>query len=174
MQYNVAQLLRGPIGATRSYQVEQEFTGPQRIADAVRGPLSIIRIHHGVLVRARLDTRASLTCGRCLDGFTRASMLLIEEEFFPTVDLHTGRKLPPPAEGEGVLLIDASHTLELTEVVRQHLLTDAPMKPLCQPNCPGLCPLCGINLNRERCGCGAGRVDPHWGSLAGLLSIERS
>ena len=174
MQYNVAQLLKEPMGATRSYQVQEEFPGPERIADAVRGPLNLVRIHHGVLVRARLDARSSLTCGRCLDRFTRASALFIEEEFFPTVDLHTGRKLPPPAEGEEALLIDAGHTLDLTEVLRQYLLTDAPMKPLCRLGCPGLCPVCGINLNRESCGCNADRVDPRWGALAGRLSLGRS
>lgn len=174
MRYNVAQLLKEPMGATRGYQLQEEFTGPERIADAVRGPLNLVRIHHGVLVRARLDTRSSLTCGRCLDSFTRQSALFIEEEFFPTVDLHTGRKLPPPAEGEGALLIDAGHTLDLTEVLRQYLLTDAPMKPLCRSGCLGLCPICGINLNRERCGCSAGRVDPRWGALAWFLSVGRS
>lgn len=174
MRYNVAQLLKEPMGATRGYQLQEEFTEPKRIADAVRGPLNLVRIHHGVLVRARLDARSSLTCGRCLESFTRESALFIEEEFFPTVDLHTGRKLPLPAEGEGALLIDAGHTLDLTEVLRQYLLTDAPMKPLCRSGCLGLCPVCGINLNRESCGCRAGRVDPRWGALAGFLSLEQS
>jgi uncharacterized protein len=174
MRYNVAQLLKEPMGATRSYQVEEEFTGPQRIADAVRGPLDLVRIHHGVLVRARLDARSSLSCGRCVDSFTRASALFIEEEFFPTIDLHTGRKLPPPVEGEEALLIDAGHTLDLTEVLRQYLLIDAPMKPLCRSGCSGLCPECGINLNRERCCCSAGPADPRWGAVAGILRLKRS
>jgi uncharacterized protein len=174
MRYNVAQLLKEPVGAARSYQIEEEFTEPHRIADAVRGPLNLIRIHHGVLARARLDTRSSLTCGRCLESYSRASTLSIEEEFFPTIDLHTGRKLPTPAEGEGALLIDSSHTLDLTEVMRQYLLTDVPMKPLCRLGCPGLCAACGVNLNRERCGCRAGQVASRWGALAGLQNLGGS
>ena len=169
MLYNVAQLLKEPTGATRSYQVEQRLTSVPEISDRVRGQLDMLRTHQGILVNAKLDIESTLICSRCLGEFTRPSTLLIEEECFPTIDLHTGRKIPPPAEDEGALCIDASHLLDLHEVLRQYVIADGPMKPLCRLDCLGLCQYCGINLNRAGCECDAGRQDRRWAALAALL-----
>ena len=169
MQYNVAQLLKEPIGATRSYQVEQRFTGVPGITDMVRGQLHMLRTHQGILVNAKLDIESTLICSRCIGAITRPSTLFIEEECFPTIDLHTGRNLSPPAEEEGALRIDASHFLDLNEVLRQYVIADGPMKPLCRPDCLGLCQHCGINLNQARCECEAGQRDQRWAALAALL-----
>ncbi len=43
--------------------------------------------------------------------------------------------------------------LEIDKDVREEILLQWPMKPLCNPNCKGLCPDCGINLNFEECKC---------------------
>ena len=169
MQYNVAQLLKEPIGATRSYQVEQRFTEVPGITDRVRGRLDMLRTHQGILVNAELDIESTIICSRCLGEFIRPSTLFIEEEFFPTIDLHTGRKLSPPVEEEGALRIDAGHFLDLHEVLRQYVIADGPMKPLCRTDCPGLCQHCGINLNQARCECDAGQRDQRWADLAALL-----
>jgi len=169
MQYNVAQLLKEPIGATRSYQVEQGFTGVPKIADRVCGQLVMLRTHQGILVNAKLDIESSLMCSRCIGAFTRPSTLLIEEEWFPIIDLHTGRKLSPPVEEEEASRIDANHILDFHEVLRQYVISDGPMKPLCRAECLGLCQHCGINLNQARCECDAGQRDQRWGALAALL-----
>ena len=169
MQYNVAQLLKEPTGATRSYQVEQGFTGVPGITDRVRGQLDLLRTHQGILVNAKLDIESTLMCSRCLGEFTRPSTLFIEEECFPTIDLHTGRKLPSPAEEEGALRIDASHSLDLQEILRQYVITHDPMKPLCSPDCLGLCQHCGNNLNQAQCECQAGQRAQQWTALTALL-----
>ena len=169
MQYNVAQLLKEPTGATRSYQVEQGFTGVAEITDRVRGQLDMLRTHQGILVNAKLDIESTLMCSRCLGEFTRPSTLFIEEEYFPTMDLHTGRKLPSPVEEEGASRIDASHSLDLHEMLRQYVISDGPMKPLCRPDCLGLCQHCGNNFNQAQCECQAGQRDQRWTALAALL-----
>ncbi len=169
MQYNVAQLLKEPIGATRSYQVEQHFTGVPGITDRVHGQLHMLRTHQGILVNAKLEIESTLICSRCIGEFTRPSTVIIEEECFPTIDLHTGRNLPLPAEEEGVLRIDDEHLLDLHEVIRQYVIADGLMKPLCLPECFGLCQHCGINLNQARCECETGRRDQRWAELVALL-----
>ena len=169
MQYNVAQLLKEPTGATRSYQVEQRFTGVPGITDRVCGQLDMLRTHQGILVNAKLDIESTLMCSRCLGEFTRPSTLFIEEECFPTMDLHTGRKLPSPSEEEGALRIDASHYLDLDEILRQYIISDGPMKPLCRPDCHGICQHCGNNLNQAQCECQAGHPGQRWTALTALL-----
>ena len=169
MQYNVAQLLKEPTGATRSYQVEQRLTGVPGMADRVRGQLDMLRTHQGILVNAKLDIESSLMCSRCLGEFTQPSTLFIEEECIPSIDLHTGRNVSPPAEDGLELRIDDSHLLDLNEVLRQYVITEGSMKPLCHPDCPGLCQHCGVNLNLTGCECGAGLQDQRWSALASLL-----
>ena len=168
MQYNVAQLLKEPTGATRSYQVEQRITGVPEIADRVCGQLDMVRTHQGILVRAKLEIESTLICSRCLGEFVRPSTLFIEEECFPTIDLNTVRKLSPPVEEEGELRIDDTHLLDFHEVLRQYVIADGPMKPLCRPDCLGLCQHCGINLNQARCECDAGPRDQRWAALAAM------
>jgi uncharacterized protein len=41
-----------------------------------------------------------------------------------------------------------------------------PDKILCQPDCAGLCPDCGKNLNREPHGHEGDETDPRWAALA--------
>jgi uncharacterized protein len=178
MQYNVAQLLKEPTGSSRSYQLDEIPVGVERFAEHVRGSVKLMKTHQGVLVNLRLDVDALLTCGRCLSEFPLNLSLGIEEEFFSVIDVDTGCSLAAPAGPDGTLLegalldgvlIDESHTLDLFEVVRQYSITNSPMKPLCRPECGGLCQGCGANLNRQECQCGQPTLDPRWGDLAGLL-----
>lgn len=170
MQYNVAQLLKEPTGSSRSYQLDEILGDVGRLADHLRGLVRLLKTHHGVLVEGRLEVDARLTCGRCLGEFPLNLNLNFEEEFFPTVDARTGS---PPDGLESVLsegvLIDEAHNLDLSEVVRQYIITNWPMKPLCRPECGGLCPDCGANLNLEECQCRQPSLDPRWEDLAGWL-----
>ena len=172
MRYNVAQLLKEPTGSTRSYELEEDFTGPQKIADLARGRVHMLRTHLGILVRANLEVQSTLSCGRCLRGFIRSSELLVEEQFYPTVDLQTGRSLSSNATDDEGSLIDSRHLLDLTGAVGQCVVTDIPMKPLCQHDCLGLCHVCGTNQNLESCDCVSSIVDSRWEALAGLVDEE--
>ena len=173
MRYNVAQLLKEPIGSTRNYQLEERFTGPQRHADSACGPVQMLRTHHGILVRATLQTQSTLACGRCLAEVVRTSEVSMEEEFFPSVDLQTGRHLLSPPEAEDGSIIDDSNILDLAGTVRECVVTDTPMKPLCRHDCLGLCQTCGTNLNSGRCACIGPQRDPRWQALAGLMGEHK-
>lgn len=168
MRFNVAQLLKEPIGSERGYQLDENFTGPQRITEMARGPVHMVRTHQGVLMRAALEIRCALTCSRCLGAFSRCSTLHLEEEFFPLVDIRNGRSVFQPDEPGDRRVIDCRHNLDISEVVQEYAVTDLPMKPLCRPGCLGLCQVCGAERNLNRCGCSAFPRDPRWGALAGL------
>ncbi len=160
MQFNLAQLLMEPIGSTRDYDVNESFTGPEDGTDRAEGWVRVIRTHQGVLVRAKLETQVRLTCSRCVQKFKYRSVLTMEEESFPTIDPATGRKTESLDEDEGEFYLDDQHVLDMSEVVRQYVLTGVPIKPLCREECPGLCPECGTNLNEEKCKCKAVPMDP--------------
>ena len=161
-------MLKEPTGSTRSYQLWEEFSDAERIVDSARGTVDMLRTHQGVLLNATLEIQDTMTCGRCLGGTGLDYGLSIEEEFFPIWDLHTGRRQELP-EDEAHVLIDANHELDLTEVLRQYVMTQRPMKPLCRPDCRGLCQICGSNLNEKQCGCRHESSNSSQGTLAQLL-----
>jgi uncharacterized protein len=169
MLYNVAQLLKEPVGASRSYELNENLDGPAPLEGQVHGRVQLLHTHQGVLVRAEVETQVALSCSRCVASFVNPVQETVEEEFFPTIDVNTGNRVPLPEEADATFQIDASHLLDLTEMLRQCVITSTPMKPLCQPQCRGLCRDCGANLNLEQCGCSASPQDPRWGALTQLL-----
>jgi uncharacterized protein len=107
-----------------------------------------------------------------LGEFPDTSQLDIEEEFFPTVDPQSGRNSPYPEDTEEAALIDSNHNLDLASTINEYIITEQPMKPLCQPECLGLCQECGANQNQTSCECANGSIDPRWRALAGLTPPE--
>ena len=73
----------------------------------------------------------NLICARCLTQF--------EDEFSKEVDLVYPTK--------GVTVVD------LTDDIRQEIVMEYPIKPLCRESCKGACPQCGQNLNEAKCEC---------------------
>jgi uncharacterized protein len=169
VQFNVSQLMREPTGSRRQYSVDDTFL-PQEDAPVqvrVRGPVELLRTHRGILARARLQSEGQGECARCLNQVGLPVTLEIEDEFLPTVDPVSGARLPNSDE-PGTFPIDAHHTLDLTDSVRQAWVVTMPMRLLCRDDCAGLCPTCGADLNGGACGCAAGPIDPRWVALAAL------
>ena len=151
MRFNVSQLLQEPVGGTRFYPME-ETSDALAEGRPVSGAVTMLRTHRSVLVSGKLNTSVRLTCSRCLEEFDQPLQVEFEEEYFPTVDIASGAHLAEPEE-EGGFTIDARQELDLDEALRQYGLLDIPMLPLCRPNCAGLCPRCGHNLNLGPCAC---------------------
>ena len=170
MRFNVAQLLKEPTGSTRRHHIVADIGGIDEEIKALRpleGEIKFTRTADGILVMGKLQTAVELTCDRCLEPFTVTIEIALQEEFHPTIDVITGVSLHNT--GEEATMIDESHTLDLTEVVRQNLLLALPMHPLCRPDCAGLCPQCGQNLNEGPCGCQSPPGDPRLAVLKELL-----
>lgn len=169
MQINVAQLLKEPIGAFRDYEVSEMVDVAENGDDRrVEGTVRLLRVPRGILVTGELQAEVELICSRCLSSFDFPVTLNIEEEYLPTIDISTGVPLASPEE-PGTFTIDEHHIIDLTEAMRQYTLLAIPMKPLCQADCAGLCPICGQNLNQGSCDCLVPAIDPRWSELSKLL-----
>jgi uncharacterized protein len=170
--FNVAQLLQEPIGSERVYSVDGSIPSaqPDTPDTDVRGRVRLTRTNRGLLAYAELDTVARDACSRCLRPAETPLHISLREEFLPTVDVHTGQPLPPLDEGEDsdAFRIDEHHHLYLGEAVRQAMVMQEPMRPLCRPDCAGLCPTCGADLNEGPCACPEEPVDERWSALRGL------
>jgi uncharacterized protein len=64
--------------------------------------------------------------------------------------------------------------VDLRPLLIEQIQLNVPMKPLCRPDCAGICPTCGANLNAGSCGCATEEVDPRWKALEALKERKQS
>lgn len=132
---NVAQLLKEPVGSKRSYHIEEILD--EQAKGSIQGKVTLIHTSQGILVQGKLTAEVELICSRCLNAFPYPVNFTIEEEFLPTIDISSG--LPLSSSEEPVdLTIDSDNMLDLGEIMRQYVLLNLPMKPLCRPDCAGI------------------------------------
>ncbi|PIW40636.1 MAG: metal-binding protein [Chloroflexi bacterium CG_4_10_14_0_8_um_filter_46_9] len=132
---NVAQLLKDPTGSSRNYDVNTIIE--KQPEGSIEGEITLIHTGQGILVRSKLSVQVELVCGRCLKRFPYSINFAIEEELRPTIDISSGLPLHLSEESEG-FTIDKNHVLDLGELIRQYILLNLPMKPLCRPDCAGI------------------------------------
>jgi len=174
LQINVAGLLKETAGAAREYPVNAppgELAGlleDARVVSPVRGQARIMRTQQSVFVRGRLQTTLAVECSRCLDETVLPVRFDVEAEYFPEVDINTGKGLPRPND-DLAFTINQSHEVDLREAVRQHLLLELPMSQVCREDCKGLCSRCGVDLNIGKCLCEPELLDDRLTPLKALL-----
>lgn len=173
MRYNVAQLLRGPTGALRRYEVSEDIRHLDAELEPIQplvGLVSLMRTSQGILLTGRLQTVLRVACRRCLEPCTMEAELELEEEYHPVVRIAEAPLDDAPEEDrDEALVIDEHHILDMSEVVRQGLWLAGPTEALCRSDCAGLCPDCGGNRNIGECRCDQRAIDPRWTALQALL-----
>lgn len=108
-----------------------------------------------LLLQAVMEAKVQRTCGRCLKEFTGVTKAEVVEKFYPA-----------SAENiENDAFVYDSDVIDITEPLREGLLLAEPMQALCKPDCRGLCPVCGADLNDGDCGCDRLTVDPRLAAL---------
>ncbi len=96
-------------------------------------------------VQHHLQTTAQLTCDRCLNLYDQS--IDLRERFLFAID-------PRGEYDDDVTVVHSvDQTVALNPSLREMLTLVIPMQRLCQENCRGLCPVCGINLNQDSCDC---------------------
>lgn len=120
--------------------------------EQVRGSFVVERSGDRVSVRGSVQSRAHVECARCLkelDLLLEAPMVLYAERTGST-----SREEQDQLERDDYMLFHDGRRLDLRETVRELLLLELPITPLCREDCPGLCPKCGADLSLGPCGCG--------------------
>lgn len=172
--YHVVGLLREPIGATREYDWEalELRLDDDTPASNLSGHLRLLRLSKGILADGTARADVTKECSRCLVPVVKRVSVDFSEEFRPTHDVSSGKALPVLEDGEeedDFFYISQNHELDLHEAVRQALILGLPVNPVCMPDCAGLCPRCGADLNVERCGHVLAPKDNRMAGLASLL-----
>jgi uncharacterized protein len=137
---NVAGLLKGQIGATRSYSLSLDRldSDGEVIAQGVEGDVRLTRLRDGVMASVRASGVAPMACVRCLREYDQPFAVAFDEEYQQTVDVRTGVDLGiEQADESEASRIDDNHVLDLQEPLRQEILIALPMRPDCGAECPG-------------------------------------
>jgi uncharacterized protein len=178
---NVAQLLLEAPGSVRKFDFAEPLPDPAddlHLRGPIRGQARLIRTSRGVLVHSDHTAHATLECARCLEDAQATIEGSLDEEFLATTDIRTGLPvaLDEPLEAD-TPVIDEHHVIDLDEVLRQNILTNLPLAPLCEALCPGLCPTCGERLGPAHTAHPGERAEPisagnPFAALAGLIQDE--
>lgn len=136
----------------------QPFVRPIQVKGEVRNRAG------AMMLAARLDTILSLACDRCARSFQRAKT--VEYETLLALELANG-------ESDDIVTAGPDGELDLDGLMREVFLLEMDTKNLCNPDCKGLCPGCGVDLNVEKCRCKK-EIDPRLAKLAQLLEPEKT
>jgi uncharacterized protein len=174
MKISVAPLLKQPVGHRVEHHVAE---GPPidprgESADLIDAGITSfdaeVRATHtdpGAYLEGEVDATVSGECARCLRSLTAAVRADFAEQYYATIHVESGASLPDaPLDAK---TIGPDFMIDLTPLIREEVILATPVAPLCRPDCKGLCPECGADLN-ERPHSHEERADDRWAKLAGL------
>lgn len=111
--------------------VDLEVSGI-KILSAIELKAEALKMRDNLDVKIDLKARALMQCSRCLTD----TEVILQKDF--RLDYTISK---------------ADSFVDLSEDIRQEIILDYPVKPLCKPSCKGLCVKCGKNLNEGQCSC---------------------
>ena len=114
-------------------ELDMEYEG-LHFSTPIGARAEITLVGREVVIRVRVQYKLRLVCSRCLDEYEVA----FEKEYIFNYNT------------QGLTIID------ITDDIRDEIMLNYPVKPLCREDCKGICPGCGANLNREECRCNRG------------------
>jgi uncharacterized protein len=149
--------------------------GDYRVTAPVSLRMTIHKDHDRFRLVGRVSTTLELACSRCLEPFT-----LVVDHPFDLRYLPHGVGEPGGDDEEKAVEDDdlsvsfyRDEEIDLAELLREQFYLVLPMKPLCQPECKGLCPQCGANLNVDPCQCRPAWDDPRMAGLKAFITDRK-
>jgi uncharacterized protein len=134
-----------------------------RFIHPVEADVTLQKTGDAVLVTGRLALPIMFECVSCLREFVAPFEIPVEAQYVPgDPSLQSGEHVMPVEEAENYYYRD--DVIALDDLVRQEVLLALPYKPLCTPDCRGLCAQCGQDLNISTCAC-APPPDPRLAAL---------
>ena len=127
--------------------------------------LRLEAVMEGVLVTGQVHAGLEGECVRCLEEIHDEIVADFQELFvYEESDTAT---TPSDGEDDDVARLEGD-LLDLEPLLRDSVVLSLPFQPLCQDDCPGLCPTCGVRLADDPGHQHDEPVDPRWAKLSGL------
>ena len=133
--------------------------------------LRLESVLEGVLVTGTADLLVGAECSRCLEPFHWHEEVELTELFrYPATDAR-GAIVEEEDESEDPLPVLEDDLIDLEPVLRDAVVLDLPLAPLCSEDCLGLCPECGVRLEDDPQHAHE-TSDPRWAALAALAEPD--
>jgi uncharacterized protein len=166
LRFNFGFLLEANYGTSR--EIELDYPQAQVSEDVTLAPLqgtfAATRTSRGIYINGDLRTHASIECVRCLETAVLPLTMHLDELFY----------YPPSEASPGELAVGEDGFIDLGPLLRDLSLLELPVQSFCRPDCRGICPECGQNLNEATCDCHEGEVDERLAALRNLLDSDGS
>jgi uncharacterized protein len=122
-----------------------------------------------VRVDGRITGQLQLECDRCLTPVDSAVAAKFSREYATSADYEAQHAVELSEDDLNLSVFDGA-AIDVDALVTEELLLAAPDQVLCQQNCLGICPTCGVDRNVTACDCEAVEVDPRWAGLKELVN----
>ena len=164
LRLNVGFIINQSKGYMREFPLEFPFIHipPDLDLTDLYGSARVTRTGKGLLVQVKMHAQMMNECVRCLQDFTLPLDIEFTELYAFSADSSTDSELILPESGQ----------IDLRPLVREEMLLAVPINPLCDPECKGLCPICGENRNETECDHDIEVIDPRLSVLKSLLNEE--
>ncbi len=130
--------------------------------------LRVESVSEGVLVTGTVRAPTTGECARCLSPVA-SDVEVHLTELFAYPDSITEATTEEDEVGRVV-----DNTVNIEQPIVDAVGLELPFAPLCGPDCPGLCPDCGVQLATAEPGHHHEQIDPRWAKLAGILADSGS
>ena len=137
--------LKGHLDETSYTLGEREFSLPS----GIDYDLMLTNAGEGILATGILTTHVVGTCDRSLSPAEFDVSGEVDEYYLFEEPEDTGDDDDDELDFS---LVSADNTIDLSGALLSTLVMETPFVVLCRPDCKGLCPVCGANLNEEDCG----------------------
>jgi uncharacterized protein len=144
-----------------------EFPTPLKAALRAQQIGDIVEVDGNISTTVRLD------CGRCLQSFEMplaSSFALTYSRQEPTPEQGDAHQedLELTAEDVGLIYFQGEE-INIRNGIQEQVVLAFPFRALCKPDCRGLCPACGVDLNTAECQCDR---SPPEGKFAALKNLK--
>jgi uncharacterized protein len=99
-----------------------------------------------VIVEGRMDGSVKMSCSRCLKEYIAPVTV-----GFAAIYKEKSRMTEDDRDGE--VYEYENNEMDLYPYLRETMILELPVKPVCAEDCRGICPVCGKNRNEVECGC---------------------
>jgi uncharacterized protein len=143
LRLNVGFIIYQTIGYSRDFpfDIPRIQLPPDLDLSDLAGVVRVTRTPQGLLVQVRMHALVATECARCLIGFSQDLNADFSELYAFNKRSVTDSNLILPEDGK----------IDLEPLLREYMLLEFPINPLCKPDCKGLCTICGENLNQTTC-----------------------
>lgn len=122
-----------------------------------------------VNVAGKVAAQLQLECDRCLKLIEFPVAVRFKLEYVTREDYQAQQAIELTEEELDLSVFDGE-VIDIDELVREELLLAVPTHLLCQENCKGVCPICGVDRNSIDCRCEIQKGDPRWAGLRELVN----